>query len=184
MVFGLALSLGALLLINATPADPGALYYGLLMFAFSFVILVTVWYRYATIMASLPIETRGLLVLNLVLLFVVAVEPYLLYVTAYHGGESVGEPASVLFAIDVAAMNGILAAFMHVLAREERRPIPPSLQREMRITRNFALVLAVFFLVTALPVFWSWMWLPGVPSRVVLWTLTLPAGWVLRMWKK
>ncbi len=181
LVFGLALSLGALELISQPPAEPGELYYGLVMFAFSFVILVTVWYSHATVMASLPMETRGLLALDLVLLFAVAIEPYLLYVVAFHGGGGVGEPASVLYAVDLAGMNAILAAFYHVLAREERPLVPPALQRKMRLIRDFTLGLAVFFLVTALPIFWSWTVLWGIPSRVVLWTLTLPVGWVRRI---
>ena len=122
MVFGLALSLGAITLIGQPPQDPSQLYAALGIFAFSFIILMTVWYSYTTIMASITLETRGLLVLNLVLLFVVAIEPFLLAVVAFQPGPSstgLAEPGSVLYAIDVAAMNAILGAFMHILARGE-----------------------------------------------------------------
>lgn len=182
MVFGLALSLGALVLISQPPRTPLDLYQGLGIFAFSFLILVTVWYNYSTIMAALPLETRGLVILNLILLFVVAIEPYLLYVLAYYGGNSVGEPASVLYAIDLAAMNAIMAAFAHVLAREERPLIPPAMLRRMRSTRNVTAAMAVIFLVTTLPVFWTWTLVPNaMPMRFVLWTVTLPVGWVNRL---
>lgn len=179
MVFGLALSLGALVLINQPVTDANHLYLDLLVFGFSFLILVTVWYSYSTIMAVLPLETRGLVVANLVLLFVVALEPYLLYVFAY-GPRDVGELASVLYAFDLAAMNVVLGGFLHILSREEKRLVPAPSLRQIRIRRDFALAIGAVFLLSALPVFWSWSWWPGAPSRVVLWMLTLPAGWIVR----
>ena len=180
MVFGLALSLGALVLINAPVTDTGHLYLGLFVFGFSFVILVTVWYSYSTIMAVLPVETRLLVVANLVLLFVVALEPYLLYVFAGNGSNAVGETASVLYAIDLAVMNAVLGGFLHILSREGKHLVTAPNPRKMRVRRNLTFVLCAVFLLSALPPFWTWIWWPGVPSRVILWMLTLPAGWIVR----
>ena len=180
MVFGLALSLGALVLINQPVTDAEHLYVGLLVFGFSFVILVTVWYSYSTIMAVLPVETRGLTVANLVLLFVVALEPYLLYVFAYAPGQ-VSEPASILYATDLGVMNAVLGGFLHILSREERPLVPVPALRKMRIRRDFTFTITAVFLLSALPVFWTPIWPPGVPARVVLWMLTLPAGWIIRV---
>lgn len=183
MVFGLALSLGALVLINRPVTYASDLYGGLLVFGFSFMILMTVWYSYSTIMAVLPVETRSLVIANLVLLFVVALEPYLLYVFAY-GPIDVGEPASVLYAIDLAVMNAVLGGFLHILSREEGRLVSAPSLRKMRIRRDFTLAMSAVFLLSALPVFWSWAWWPGAPSRVILWMLTLPAGWIVRIWNR
>ncbi len=184
MVFGLALSLGAFILISQPPQNPDQLNSGLLLFAFSFLILVTVWYNYSTIMAVLPIETRGLVLLNLILLFVVAIEPYLLNVVASSPYGAVAEAASVLYAIDLAGMNALLGGFFQVLTREEKPFLAAPAIRRMRISRNFMFGSAVFFAFTALPGFWTWTWFPGMPSRVVLWILTLPAGWVMRLLRK
>lgn len=179
MVFGLALSIGALAVISQTPAEPGQLYFGLFFFAFNFLILVQIWYRYAAIMAALPMETTALVDLNLLLLFAVALEPYLLNLFAYHITAAVGEAASVLYAVDVAGMNAILAAFMHVLAKEETPLQPPPTIRRYRVSRNIMAAYVVIFLLSTLPVFWSWTW-SGLPVRVVLWILTLPFGWLVR----
>ncbi len=181
MVFGLALSLGALVLISQPPQTPDALYASLGLFGFSFLILVTVWNNYSSVMAVLPVETRGLIFLNFVLLFVVAVEPYLLYVVAFHAADPVGEAASVLYATDLAVMSAILGGFYHVLSREERALVPPRLLRKMRTIRDMNVGFAALFLVSALPVFWTWTWLPGYPSRILLWILTLPIGWAVRL---
>ena len=184
MVFGLALSLGAVVLIAQRPTDAPSLYTGLLIFGFSFLILVTVWYNYATIMAVLPLETQRLVVLNLVLLFAVALEPYLLYVVAYPVPTAAVEPASVLYALDVAVMNGILGAFTHILTREARPLVAAAEVRKMKGIRNLRLALGVVFAVTALPVFWSWIVAPGLPARVVLWILTLPIGGIVRLLRR
>ena len=181
MVFGLALSLGAVVLITQRPTDAPSLYIGLLIFGFSFLILVTVWYNYATILAVLPLETQRLVLLNLVLLFAVAVEPYLLYVVASAGPTAVVEPASVLYALDVAVMNGILGAFTHILTRETHPLVGAAEIRKMKGIRDLRLALGVVFAVTALPFFWSWMVAPGLPVRVILWILTLPIGWIVRL---
>lgn len=180
MVFGLALSLGALVLINQPVADTNHLYLGLLVFGFSFLILVTVWYNYSTVMAVLPVETRGLIIANLVLLFVVALEPYLLYVLVY-APAVVTEPDSVLYALDLAVMNGVLGGFFHILSKEEKHLVAPHVVRNMRVRRDATFALAAVFVLSALPLFWTWAWTPGVPGRIILWILTLPAGWIVRI---
>ena len=181
MMFSLALSLGALVLISQLPQTPTELYAGLGLFGFSFLILVTVWSNYSRVMSVLPVETEGLIILNLLLLFVVAVEPYLLNVVAYQGLKPVGEAASVLYGVDLAVMNMILGGFVHVLSREEKALVPSSLFKQLRRIRDVNLGFAAVFLISVLPVFWTWMWLPGIPSRFVLWILTLPVGWSVRV---
>ncbi len=184
MVFGLALSLGALVLISVPPQTPQGLYAGLGMFGFSFLILVTVWYNYSRVMSVLPVETRGLIVANLLLLFVVAIEPYLLFVVAFPANGTVGEAASVIYAIDLAAMNTILGAFAHVLSREDKGLLPAADLRRMRSIRNVDFGFAAVFLVSALPVFWTWTWLPRIPVRILLWLLTFPVGWTVRLLRR
>lgn len=184
MVFGLALSLGALVLISVPPQTPGGLYASLGLFGFSFIILVTVWYNYSRVMSVLPVETRGFILANLMLLFVVAIEPYLLFIVAYHESDSVGEAASVLYALDLTAMNVVLGGFVHVLSREDKALVPASQLKRMRSVRNVNLVFAAVFLVSTLPFFWTWTWLPGAPVRVLIWILTLPVGWVVRLARK
>ncbi len=181
MVFGLALSLGALVLISLTPEDPAHFYAGVGLFGFSFLILVSVWYNYSSVMAVLPVETRGLIVANLVLLFVVALEPYLLFIVAFHTTDAVGEAASILYAVDLAAVNAILGGFLHVLSQEDKGLVPASMVKRMRSLRDVNFGFAVVFLVSLLPVFWTWAWTPGFPSRILLWVLTLPAGWAVRL---
>jgi uncharacterized membrane protein len=80
IVFGLALSIGSLVLIGNLPQTPEELAGDILLFVFSFILVVISWFLYSRIMAVLPVEVRGALVLNLVLLLCVALEPSTLYV--------------------------------------------------------------------------------------------------------
>ena len=69
LIFGLALSVGAISLVSNPPMDVQAIYNDLATFGFSFLILITMWLRYTRIMSVFPIETRRVNNLNILLLF-------------------------------------------------------------------------------------------------------------------
>src|SRR5215471_6222373 len=80
LVFGLALSIGSIALVQRIPQTPGDMVGDVAEFGISFLIVVGIWLGYTRIISVLPIETPGTLLLNLVLLFCVALEPFLYYV--------------------------------------------------------------------------------------------------------
>jgi uncharacterized membrane protein len=91
LIFGLALSIGAVQFIGNLPQDPSTLWHDLLYFGFSFLILISVWNRYTSTTSVMPIETPVLVRLNMLLLFTVAIEPFLLDVLFVKGlGTDVG----------------------------------------------------------------------------------------------
>ncbi|MGA8905521.1 MAG: hypothetical protein WB661_11010, partial [Candidatus Bathyarchaeia archaeon] len=51
LVFGLALSIGALTLVGKPPSTPADIRSDVLGFGFSFIILISVWVRYTRIMS-------------------------------------------------------------------------------------------------------------------------------------
>src|SRR2546430_4664180 len=79
-------------------------------------------------MAILPFEIRGTYLLNLILLFCVAIEPYLLYVL-FSGPLDLLNFASSVYALDAGAMMLILAGLVYLLPGEDKkrntRPLPP-----------------------------------------------------------
>ena len=77
LVFGLALSIGAIGLISNKPVDPGHLAGSIAGFGSSFLILISIWFRYTELMSVLRVEVTRTRVLNTTLLFLVAVEAYL-----------------------------------------------------------------------------------------------------------
>src|SRR5271154_5333345 len=77
LIFGLALSVGAISLVSNPPTTSGQVQNDLVTFGFSFLILITMWLRYTRIMSVFPLDSPGVVRLNIVLLFCVSVEPFL-----------------------------------------------------------------------------------------------------------
>jgi uncharacterized membrane protein len=71
LIFGLALSIGAITLIGnvAGIKTPNDLTNDVVIFAFNFLILISVWMRYTKTMSALPLENSWSISLNTALLF-------------------------------------------------------------------------------------------------------------------
>src|SRR5712692_5081267 len=164
MIFGLALSIGALALIGkpltGSPEMQQAQVTGdVVAFGFSFLILITVWLRYTSVMSVLPVETHGGTVLNILLLFCVSMEPYLFNLL---GAISINDFATSSYALDLGGLFAILGLFTRQLTIEERNLIPKELMNRYRRIRNAEFGTAALFLISALPVFGTFL-VGGVP---------------------
>lgn len=153
LIFGLALSIGAVGLLNSKPPDTGQFLYGVFFFVFSFFILITIWLRYTDTMSVLPVETRRIRSLNIVLLLLVALEPYLFNLVAQTMSFS-GDVTSAAFAIDLGGIYAILAGFNNILASEKRALVPPDKIPNYRFLRNLELLATAFFWISILPQFY------------------------------
>jgi uncharacterized membrane protein len=185
LIFGVSLGIGSLVLIGNSPASSGEINGHIAAFGFTFVLIITAWIIYTTDMSVLPVETRAVTFLNVVLLLMVALVPYLL-----NGVESVNTALNVsqdpirdyfstLFAADLAGILFILATFAHVISKEEKRLVAPEFATLFRNGRNRMAVLGVIMAVTVLPIFWQVTWF-GIPLRMYLWYLPLVSYWVGR----
>ena len=135
-------------------------------------------------MSVLPVETSGTMFLNVVMLFLVSVEPYLLSLLVF-GSFQVARVAVLIFAseayaLDLAGLNFIMGLFAHQLTVEERKLIEPELVGQYRRIRNVLFLAALLFVVSVFPFFWSWEIL-GTPVRFYLWYATLAIIWISRM---
>jgi len=155
LVFGLALSIGAIILISKPPTNPGELFQSIAAFGFSFLILIQIWFRFTEIMSVLPVQTTWTRILNTILLFLVALEPYLFNTLPFFAPEqsSTGlvDVTSSVYAVDIGGIYGILALFTHTLTMEERELLTPDLLRRYKLSRNLEIVVATIFLVSAVP---------------------------------
>jgi uncharacterized membrane protein len=186
LIFVLSLSIGSIALIANPPKSAGEITTHILAFAYTFFVLITAWLIYTTYMSVLPVETRTVTFLNVGLLLLVAIVPYLL------NGVEVANPtltpdevsmiqnySSTLFALDLGGILLILATFAHVISLEEKRLVAPELVTLFRSGRNRMAVLAVLTLISVAPEFWEWRLL-GVPIRLYLWYPPLISYWVGR----
>ncbi len=169
LIFGLALSIGALFLIGVPPTTPLEIYDDVFFFTFSFIILIIVWHRYTAIMTVLPVETVTTMILNVILLFAVSIEPYLFNLSHTLTGDLLNLVTSV-YALDLGVLQLLLGFFTHELTKEERKLIPNHLiQKYIRI-RNFEFLAASIFFLSSLPVFGSVL-VGRISVRVYLWLI-------------
>jgi uncharacterized membrane protein len=158
LVFGLALSIGSIILISKLPQTPTDLVTGVVNFGFSFLLVVWFWSGYTAVMTVLPVDVRGTYLLNVMLLFCIAVEPYLFYVQSEAQLPFLGF-ASAIYALDVGATLFILAGLDRILLNEETRSglqhLPPERLRRFRRSVLALSVGGVVFVASALPIFWT-----------------------------
>src|SRR6267143_204155 len=112
LIYGLSLSIGAISLVitNNTASNAGDIDRNILELLFVFLILITSWIIYTSDMSVLPLETRLVTFLNVVLLILVAIIPYLFDQAVSRYNLIVDQAyASTLFAIDYAGTLLILA---------------------------------------------------------------------------
>ena len=187
MIFGLSLSIGSIGLLANSPATLVEVNNHILAVAFTFLIFITAWLVYTTYMSVLPTETKSVMFLNVALLLLVALVPYLLNSVelvnpALTPAESsaLQDYSSTLFTLDLTGIMVILAAFAHVISLEEKKLVARDLAELFRNGRNRLAVLAVLVAVSIAPQFWEWTLL-GVPTRLYVWYVPLVSYWVGRV---
>ena len=187
LVFGLSLSLASLSLIVSPPSSSSEINNHILAFVFAFLILITSWLSYTNSMSVLPLETRTVTVLNVVMLMSVALVPFLLNVIELPNplltaGENLAirDYASTLFAVNLSALLAVLGFFSHILAQEEAKLIAPDLVARYKTSRNLTFILAGFMLLTATPIFGTYTIL-GYSARLYMWYVPILVYWVERL---
>jgi uncharacterized membrane protein len=182
LVFGLALSIGSIILISKLPQSPGDLISSVALFGFSFLIVISIWSGYTRTMAVLNSEVRGAFLLNIALLFCVAIEPYLFYVLQLQSTIGFLDFASSVYAVDVGAMMFILAGLIYLVLHQERagmsKGLPQSMLTRLRSIRIAEVTNGVIFIFSALP----FVWLPdmfGSYIRFDLWYVSFAVFFLL-----
>ena len=186
LIFGLSLSVGSVTAIASSPTTPAEIGSHILAFIFTFLILITAWLIYTSFMSVLPIETRAIVFLNVALLLLVTLIPYLLNSVEFISpsvdaadASAIKDLASILFALDFTAILVIMAVFAHVLSLEEKKLVAPELAKLFRNGRNRMVVLAALTAISIAPLFGQVLIL-GVPARLFMWYVPLISYWVGR----
>lgn len=181
LIFGLALSIGSIQLLANRPTTGAEVLAALVVFGFSFLILINVWLRYTSVTSVLPIETTGMVRLNILLLFLVAIEPYLFYILTNTGFSSpLGQDDSSYYALDIAGMNLVIGYFTHLITIQGKKLIPEGLVRKFRQSRNYILFVGLVFAFSAIPGIGTTNAF-GTSLRVVFWISTVPIIWISRI---
>ncbi len=169
-VFGFALAVGALSLTAANPETAADVVEGLVLFSLSFLILVVIWWGTSDIMSKINQDKPVTIFLNIVLLFFVAIEPYLLNILNI--SAQLFPLASTLYGIDMAFLMGLSAALCHILLKENKATLTAQQLRYFTIRRTNQFMCAGLFFISLLPQFLEWT-LAGMSVRILIWFTTL-----------
>ena len=184
LVFGLALSIGSLILITNPPQNSHDLLEDVIAFAYGFIILVFIWEEFSQTMMVVKVETKGMLRTTYIMLFLVAIEPYLfnLITSPQQTGpnvEMIDSLASMIYALDLAGLMLALAFFSDHITKQNNLE-HSSLRAIYRSKRDSFLLSATIFLFSTLPFFWDstlldlklryWLWIlaPILPRLYIL----------------
>lgn len=177
LVFGLSLSIVALILISNPADNPREMAEDLLWFAFSFMIVISVWKAYVGIVAEMEVWNRRDVQLNIFLLLLVGLEPYLFNAITF-GNERLplsdqdlmNNLGTMAFAINIALILLIIAIYYHIMSKEPARP-DANRSRYIR-ERNQRIITGSMFAASALPWFWG-IKLGSMEVRYVIWFFPL-----------
>jgi len=183
LIFGLALSIGAISLLGQQQADFSQVVISLSFFGFGFYLLVSVWYRHASIMKVLPFETTSLVIVNIVLLFLVSIEPYLLNYSislSANLSQSIRNPITQLYEIDFGSIYVILAYLLQQLIKQEKKLGRTKYISYYKNIMTLSLVVAAMFYISTLPYFGT-INFSYFNLRQIIWISALPIGLIYRV---
>jgi uncharacterized membrane protein len=169
-IFGFALAVGALSLTMRNPQNESEVIAGIFIFGLSFVILIVIWWSHHDLMSHIDTNKPKTIFLNVVLLFFVAIEPYLL--NTLNVDFALFSFTSTLYAVDMAFLMGISAGLAHILVAENHEKLSGAQLKSYRLSRNAQIVFAGLFLLSVLPQFLTWRFM-NMPVREFLWFATL-----------
>jgi uncharacterized membrane protein len=175
LVFGLALTLGALTLVAPANNSLSDLVDVLLHFGLSFFVLVFIWYVYNFSIKEATIA-EGVFVLNIGLLFLVVIEPFLLSVTGTQSG-------AVGYAVDIGCTLLILAYIITSVLRKDGWAAKHPDARTLLQRRNLLLLASALFFASVIPI----MVLPmpsGVDLASVIWIAVLAFSLLFRSFQR
>jgi len=178
IIFGLALSIGALFLTQNRVQTSQDFAWNVVLFAFSFLVIAIVWLLFSRTMSALSSEVPSTLLLNLALLFCVALEPYLFYMLMSNATQGLLSFTSIGYAFDVGFMFvilGTLALFVlkkneNLEGADQRFRLHPKAVPTFRRMMLEEYIVAAIFLVSSAPAFW--VQTPIGHLRFVLWYLS------------
>jgi uncharacterized membrane protein len=180
MVFGVALSIGALALVNNVAANntSGSIINSIVIFAFSFIILVYMWFRYTKALELMHVESSTEVSLNIILLLLVAIEPYLFYLLNTSSSQ-LQNITSILFALDISALLFVLFLFYRI-GIHSNKASDKEIKTYYKPTSIALLIGASLYLFSAIPIFGGIDIFAGLSLRSVIWVIALLQGGVLR----
>ena len=177
IIFGLALSIGSLILVQNRVLVWQSFVGNILLFGFSFAVIAMVWLSFSETMRYLSTEVSSVVLLNLMLFFCVVLEPYLFYTLMNSNGQLLIVTSDV-FALDLGFMFSVLGTLASIVVKEARRYHPNYHSDDLTLLQKMIYpryILAALFLLSVDPFLWVSTPLPTPFDhlRFILWISSL-----------
>jgi len=164
-IFALTLGLGAfsLAIIPRTSIMEVAQAVG--VFGIAFFYIAIIWIINFRFFEKYPLYDNTFLALNFVILFMVAISPFLMQ--GFSLSSDFADSMSILYALDIMGIFAILGVLHHRYIMQNKEHLKEEKTREAKMDRNMQFIIALWFLIsTVMPVqyrFIFWMLLPPIP---------------------
>lgn len=145
LVFGLALGLGAITLVAPSRDSYVELAGILLRFALSFFIIFAVWWLYNAHVTELDLGKGNRFLLNVLLLLLVVIEPFLLTIAHMKSGATA-------YALDLGTIMVIMAVFNYLILQDERERLDRARAKELRSRMLTLTACSILFFLSIVPV--------------------------------
>jgi uncharacterized membrane protein len=174
LVFGLALTLGAISLTKPETDDLGSLINTVIQFGLSFAVIIWIWWLYNNLINERDLVRKGMVQLNILLLFLVVIEPFLL---------SVSQPFSsgkIAYSFDLGLTLLIFAVFYNAAISDETLAPTEAQRQRVRFNRNLTVGCAAIFFVSLVPQLL--LGADGASIQTLMWLSALFIGAAGRRW--
>jgi len=156
IIFGLALSIGSLILIQNRVQVWQSFVWNIVLFGFSFAVIAMAWLSFSATIRYLSTEVPAVVFLNLALFFCVILEPYLFYMLMNSSGQ-LSMVISEVFAFDIGFMFFVLGILAEMVLKEARLNHPSYHSDDLETLGHLIYpryVVGGLFLISIVPFFW------------------------------
>jgi len=164
-VFALTLGLGAFSLSTIPRTSLVEVAQAVGAFAIAFFYIALIWIIQSRFFENYPLYDDAFLALNFVILFLVAISPFLMQ--GFSMSSDFADPMSILYALDIMGIYAILGVLHQRYIRQNKDRLEAEETREAKMDRNMQFIISAWFLISALiPIqyrFIFWMLLPPIP---------------------
>jgi len=164
-VFALTLGLGAFSLSLVPRTSMVEIAQAVGAFAIAFFYIAMIWIIHSRFFENYPLYDNAFLALNFVILFLVAISPFLMQ--GFSMSPDFADAMSILFALDIMGIYAILGVLHQRYIRQNKGRLKAEEIREVKLDRNMQFIISVWFLISAvMPTqyrFIFWMLLAPIP---------------------
>ena len=162
-IFALTLGLGAFSLTVIPRTDILEAAQAVGVFAIAFFYIAIIWIINFRFFENYPLYDNTFLALNFVILFLVAISPFLMQ--GFSISPDFSDQMSILYALDIMAIFTILGILHERYFLQNKENLKEKETREVKLDRNMQFIISLWFLISAIVPF---------QYRFVFWMLLAP----------